>query len=274
MKNLLKAAQGVIIALVSLALLIGILSLSLAEGMLPTPVPSIPSTTGFPTMSPSPNLKLSTATATLPPAPVVSDTPSPSPTIPILPSLTWTAAPSQVTGYCPPPTGWMSYIVQPNDTLYSIATHYRTNSLSIQMGNCMTDSQVIPGTTIYVPPVATQTSVPCGPPYDWVVYTIQPGDTLYHLSQIYAVSVIDLQRANCMGSSTLLQVGKNFYVPPWPPLVTPVYPPPATLTTMPTFTRTPTPTSSSTIPTETLTLTPGPSDTPTVTPSQTPTPTN
>jgi LysM repeat protein len=277
MKNLLKAAQGVIIALISLALLIGILSLSLAEGLLPTPAVSIststyPSTsTASPTVAPSPTLQPFTPAATLPPVPVATETQAASPTMPVLPTLTPLATLFQPTEYCPEPVGWVPYIVQPSDSLSSIAAYYQTSAQSIQTGNCMNGTQLIPGTLIYVPPVVAKTAVPCGPPGNWIVYIIQPGDTLYHLGQIYQVSVIDLQSANCMGNSTLLQVGKNFYVPPWAPLVTPVYPPPATLTTMPTFTSTPTSTFSSNTPTDSMV--PSPSDTPVMNPSQTPTPT-
>jgi LysM repeat protein len=52
-----------------------------------------------------------------------------------------------------------------------------------------------------------------------VLYPVQPGDTLYRLSVMYAVTVEQLQQANCMGSSTLLVAGKWIYIPPWAPVL-------------------------------------------------------
>ncbi len=72
-------------------------------------------------------------------------------------------------------------------------------------------------------PTATASPVPCGPPASWVVYVVQHGDSLYRLSQIYAVSIDNLQKANCMGDSTSLRTGQKLYVPPLatrPPLPT------------------------------------------------------
>ena len=92
---------------------------------------------------------------------------------------------------------------------------YHTGVAELQQANCLQAAELMPGSVIYVPPLPTQTPLPCGRPYGWIVYIIRPGDTLYHLSQAYGVSVASLQTANCMGSSTLLHVGDKLYVPPW-----------------------------------------------------------
>jgi len=74
-------------------------------------------------------------------------------------------------------------------------------------------------TTIGLTPLPFHTQVsPCGSPNTWVVYIVQPGDSLYHVSQIYGVTVAELQRANCLGSSTTLHTGQLLYVPPWAPI--------------------------------------------------------
>jgi LysM repeat protein len=67
-------------------------------------------------------------------------------------------------------------------------------------------------------PLPVNTQAPCGSPNTWVVYIVKPGDSLYHISQIYRVTVADLQRANCLGSSSTLHTGQILYVPPWAPL--------------------------------------------------------
>ncbi len=53
----------------------------------------------------------------------------------------------------------------------------------------------------------------CGPFEGWVLYTVQPNDTLFGLSLIFEVSIADLQFANCLGDSTSIQVGQRLYVP-------------------------------------------------------------
>jgi len=71
-------------------------------------------------------------------------------------------------------------------------------------------------------PLPTHTQVPCGSPYTWVVYIVRSGDTLFRLSQLYGVTVAELQRANCMGTFTTLHTGMILYVPP----ISPIFPSP------------------------------------------------
>jgi len=73
-------------------------------------------------------------------------------------------------------------------------------------------------TKMSITPLPIRTTVPCGSPNTWVVYIVQPGDSLFHISQIYGITVADLQRANCLGSSTSLHSGQILYVPPWAPI--------------------------------------------------------
>jgi len=157
--------------------------------------------------------------------------------------------------------GWLPYVVQSGDTLDKIATRHWISSSELQQANCLLKIGFLPGVIIYVPPaptqtpVPTQTPLPCGRPYGWIVHIVQTGDTLYRLSLTYGISVVELQQANCMGSSTLLHVGQILYIPPW-------------------AARTPWPTASAAVtPTATPTNTPEtslPSDTPTEASTSTP----
>ena len=70
-----------------------------------------------------------------------------------------------------------------------------------------------------VSPVPSQTQAACGAPRTWVEYIVQPGDSLYHLGQSYGVTVAELQRANCLGISTVLHSGQILRVPPGAPLI-------------------------------------------------------
>jgi len=201
MKNLSQVLWGLLIALVSLGLLFGGLSLSLAENNVRTP----PATTLPPALSAT-----FTASATATPLPVASTTEmSPTPTLTLTPTI-----PPPPTN-CPPPAGWVVYNVKTGDTLAVLSTRYRTTSASLKQANCLETADLVPGTVIYVPPSPTQTRIPCGPPTGWVLTFVQPGDTLFRLSQAYGITVTQLQNANCMGNSTLLRVGQTLHVPPW-----------------------------------------------------------
>ena len=263
MKNLLQVFLGIIVALASIGLLLGGFSLSLAEGNTTTATYTATLTatlTHTPTSSPTwqpTSLSASTTSAL--------DS--------VTPSSTWTATvtltPPPSPANCPPPAGWLVYFVQPGETLDAIAARYRISSAELQGANCLLTPALIPGVVLYVPPMRTQTPLPCGAPYGWIPYYVQPGDTLYRLSLAYGITVADLQRANCLGASTLLHTGQLIFVPPWlprpatptsPVLIFPTNTPPATLTVP-----------STSIPTDTSI--PVPSDTPVEVPTATPIPT-
>jgi len=251
---------GLLIALVSSGIILGGLSLSLAEGDM---VASLPTTHSLSPPSP-----------TIPPfTPQVGTTSTPVP-----PTATLTPPPPPTN--CPPPAGWQAYLVQPGDTLEGLAERYRLSTEQLSQANCLMTTSLLPGSYLYVPPMPTRTPIPCGPPSGWIRYTILKGDTLYSLAQYYQVTVQQLQQANCMGGSTSLYTGRQIYVPPKPtrtpsptptststvtPIQTPVTPSvtPLPATATPTASDTPTPT-----PTETPSETPPP-----VPPTDTPTPT-
>jgi LysM repeat protein len=64
----------------------------------------------------------------------------------------------------------------------------------------------------------TPTSGGCVPRTGWQVYTVQPGDTLFGLSQILGISVADIREANCLESSDIIDVGQTLYLPGLPAL--------------------------------------------------------
>ncbi len=113
----------------------------------------------------------------------------------------------------------------------------------------------------------TATPTPCGPPFNWPVYVVQPGDTLFSIARASGTSLQQLMLANCLASDRI-HVGQPLYVPRLPPAPT------FTLTSTPTPSPTSTPTPSLT-PTRTpsATSTSTSTGTPTNTPTTTPTPT-
>jgi len=206
MQNVRRVFWGIIIVLVSIALTVGALSLSLTEGNLRVPAPTS-------TFSPTPTQFTTITPVRLTFTPLIN-TPTPLPLTPT-PTLTLTLPPPPTN--CPPPNGWQPYMIQPGDTLDRLALLNKRTSTEISQANCLVTNDVIPGLIIYLPPVPTHTPIPCGRPSNWVVYIVQHGDTLYRLGHTYGVTVAELQKANCITDS-LIHIGQSLYLPPWGPL--------------------------------------------------------
>jgi LysM repeat protein len=250
---------GVLIAIISLLLVIGGISLSLAEtnASQPTPTPLQPIIIVT-------SLEQSTATPILintnmPAAPTQT-------TAPVLPSATL-AAPV----ICNPPAGWLQIIVNANDTLYTIAERYKTTAEILGANNCLNNTIPAAGSLLYVPPVPTVTVIPCGPYTGWIkAYNVQPGDNLYRISLLYRTTVPQLQVANCMGTSITIYTGQLLWVPNVPTstpgitviptFTTPTFTPSPTSTFI--VTESPVPTNTNVPATATASITPFPSATP------------
>jgi LysM repeat protein len=235
MQGLREFGTAVLIALLSLGLVIGGFSLALSENFTrpqPTPSQYLPTAPIFMTAT-------HTSSAQLQPTdfPTVTNTP------PLAPA-------------CSPPTAWVAVYVLPGDTLNSIAARYYTTPSQLILANCLMSETLVPGSTLFVPPlIVDNTPVPCGPPSGWVRYSVQPGDTLYRIAGMYVTTVARLQLANCLGSSDTIRVGQLLWVPNVPPRLLTQTP---GVTVIPDF-STSTPGSTSTyLPTEPLTETPPP----------------
>ncbi len=255
MQNLRQLGSSILFAAISLVLVLGGLSMALAEDGINKPPPTI-------TESRVPTREAGT-----------SSTPSLLATIaPIAsPSLTATIPPPTS---CPPPSGWVTYIVQVGDTLEIVAARHGIALKTLKDANCLLKSTLIPNTLLYVPPTSTATFIPCGPPAGWIFYTVQVGENLYRISLKYRVSIAELQLANCMGFSTQIKVGQKLYVPNVA-TSTPVFTktPSSTMTPSPSATlSTPLPTSTATETSITSTQTPTPTESPTLTSTATSTP--
>jgi len=234
MQALRQLGIGVIIAIFSVVLVLGGIFISLAETLPPPATPTqIPPT--FPQSFPTPT---ATILAILP-----------SETLTALPSETASALPtasqtSLLPTSCTPPSGWIRITVTTGDTVYSLAQRYKTSAENLSAANCLSAVEVPAGYALYVPPVPTVTVIPCGPPAGWVKnYIVQPGDTLFRIALSYNLTYPQLQRANCMGSSTTIYTGQRLWTPNIPTR-TPV----PGITIVPTNTPLPTITSSPSYP--------------------------
>ncbi len=262
MQNLRQLGGGVIIALVSVVLVIGGISLALAE--------TLPSQSTPTTIPPTISLEFPTATFTV--SSILSETPTTTliPTQTVPPSFTNTIFVTNtlfIPASCTPPSGWVRIFTASGDTVYSLAQRYKTSAENLGAANCLSSFDIPVGLTLYVPPVPTVTVIPCGAPAGYVkTYVVRPGDNLYQIALSYGITYPQLQRANCMGSSTTIYAGQLLWVPNVPTR-TPV--PGATIIPdFPTATSTPIPTATSIPPTATFTLVP--TAIPTFTASNTP----
>ncbi len=206
MQSLRQIGLAIAVAVVSLGLVLGGLSLALSENVTPPVLPTetlwLPTFAEFITPTVTPEIQV-LPTDTLPP------------------TVTLTlAAPAS----CTPPSGWMGITVGVGDTLDSVAARYRTTASALAQANCLLTQSLVPGTVLFVPPLpvvqSTATTIPCGAPFGWVRYTVLSGDTLYHIATMFAITTSQLQQANCLGFSTNIRVGQLLWVPNRPPLVT------------------------------------------------------
>ncbi len=158
MQTVRQIGSGLLYALVSVVLVVGGLSLALAERSLvssPTPSPTVTmpetSTSTLPAPPSTPTV-FPTTTPAIFTAPVI-----PSPTYPF-PTFYFVPTATLVHVSCGPFFGWIrSYMVQPGDTLFHIATLYRTTVYDLERANCKTSSAIFAGERLWVPNVPTVT---------------------------------------------------------------------------------------------------------------------
>ncbi len=188
--------NALVIALISIGLILGALSISLVE-FVPEAAPTPTSN-----LLPSPAALTITPTSTLP---LESPTPS------VTPVATIT---STLPANCAVPFGWTQIIVQAGDTLESIAAKYRIATDDLRRGNCLFSSSLVPGSKIYVPPVAPNTSAACVPGRaGWVKnYVVKRGDNLYRIGVDHYTTLELMRRVNCKTSDTIFP-GDLLWVP-------------------------------------------------------------
>jgi len=284
-RGLSSLLAGLGLMLLSVCMLAGALLMNRLDEtgvrLLPSPVAALSPTPFLPTLTP-------TLQPTVPPPttelPSVTETAVPAATAPFPTSLPATATATP----CSQPAGWVIYVVQRGDTLSSLARKTGTTTAALMQANCLSTSAIYAGQRLYLPSHPSPTlPYRCGPPLDWIIYYVQPGETLFSLARYFGVSVEDIRLANCMTGYTIY-VGQPLYLPPLPPMPVPTFTPttlptaapapPAppgpqpTNTPVPPSTNTPVPPSTSTPVPPTATLPPLPTSTYMPSPIETPTP--
>ena len=224
MQNLRDFGNALVVALISIGLMVGALSISLVEFS-----PEVtPTAANNPIFSPAPL----TATSTLPPTltPTLGlESPTPS----ITSTFTSTVTPP---ASCLPPAGWGQIIIRPGDTLDIIAARHRTSKDELRRANCLLIDNLVAGTILYAPTVATITPAVCNTgAAGWAKnHIVKPGETFYSIATNYYITANLLKSVNCRASD-LLYAGEALWVPNVPtrtPYPTPL--PGSTVTPYPT----------------------------------------
>lgn len=110
-------------------------------------------------------------------------------------------------GAAPGPAG--QYVVQPGDTLYSIALRYGTTVDAIQQANGIVDARYVSIGQTLVIPGAQGLPVPPGSNS----YVVQAGDTLYGIALRYGMDVGALIAANNLSDPYWIHVGQVLTIP-------------------------------------------------------------
>lgn len=102
------------------------------------------------------------------------------------------------------PQNHYPYIIQPGDTIYNIAGRLEVSVSRILAAN--------PGVNPYNLGIGQTLCVPACLP-NQTAYIIQPGDTLYKISQLYNVSISAILAANPGIDPAYLRVGQRICIP-------------------------------------------------------------
>jgi LysM repeat protein len=226
MKAIRELLIGMLTAIASIIVVMGGITLSVAQEQPVTLSPTIVLLTN--TLSPSP-----TSQAIV--SPTVTSEFYLVTTATFFPVATSTAT-EFIPTTCPPPTGWQQYVVPGGTSLDNLARAHGITVDRLMEANCLVNQNLMPDIILYLPPVKSSrkptnterpvtntpeptlpikkvTPVPCGQPHGWVDYYMQAGDTLYHLGMIFNTTAMELQRANCLLDSSFIYTGQRLYVP-------------------------------------------------------------
>ncbi len=102
------------------------------------------------------------------------------------------------------PANHYPYVIQPGDTLYSIARRLEVSLSRIIEAN--------PGIDPNRLRIGQIICIPACPP-NHTAYIIQPGDTLYRIAQMHNVTVDSILRANPGIDPLYLRVGQRICIP-------------------------------------------------------------
>ena len=114
---------------------------------------------------------------------------------------------------------YTNYIVQKNDTLYSIAKKYNIDVETLKKDNSLTNNNILPGQILKIRTEESTIEESCfGEEYipsledPYQTYTVIKGDTLYSIAKKFNTSVSELLKLNQLSSSSL-SIGQVLKIP-------------------------------------------------------------
>ena len=197
MQGLRQFGWAILTPLVSVALVIGGLSLALSENAVRPENSSVEpplnaaTLTALAPISPTPGVIIPPPTST---GSAITALPAFTPTNPGAANASSASSSSSATGSCGAPSGWVkNYVVKSGDTLFRIALSYSTTTAALQGANCKGSSTAInvgevlwvpnvppqtPGVTV-IPPFGSPTPAPTEPLTETALpFTASPSPTL------------------------------------------------------------------------------------------------
>ena len=180
---------------------------ALVMTLTPSPTESPP-----PTSTPSATPLPPTATFTSSPIPLPPTT-SPTPIIVIVTPTPLPALPTPAPatgGACQPPPSWVSYVVQPGDTLDNLANRTGVSVFELQQVNCLNAFNLRVGQALFLPmtpptPTVTYTPSPTGTRPPTPTRTATPT-----LPQIDSITPNRVDRETADGEVIITVLGRNF----------------------------------------------------------------
>ena len=110
------------------------------------------------------------------------------------------------------------YVVQPGDTLFSIARRFNVSATELaQFNGLINPNLIFVGQSIKIP-ASNRAAAPSATPGQtattaYRIHVVQPGENLFRISLKYGVGVGSIAAANDLGSTTLIFVGQQLSIP-------------------------------------------------------------
>ncbi|HZK24355.1 MAG TPA: LysM peptidoglycan-binding domain-containing protein [Oscillospiraceae bacterium] len=96
-----------------------------------------------------------------------------------------------------------SHVVQPGETLWKISQHYNTTVAALAKENSLSNvNHLEVGQVLAIPGAGAQ-----------VVHTVQPGETLWKISQHYKTTVAAIAAANKIANVNTINIGAKLVIP-------------------------------------------------------------
>ncbi len=109
------------------------------------------------------------------------------------------------------------YVIQPGDSLFLIAQRFGTTVAAIQALNQLSNpGRLVVGQAILIPPPPE--------PLEPLRYTVQRGDSLFAIAQLFGVTGNAIAQANNIANPNLIQAGQSLLIPGWSQVVYTVQP--------------------------------------------------